>query len=138
MDNAVTNGFIHKNIKQKRSKSWDMRYHWLRDKNLHKQFRYYWAKGEENEGDYFTKHHPPKHHIKMRSKYILKNHLLTEKLTNVCHFIFHSKSPKCTRRGCVIQPPAYRSIPSRAQRIPAVIADVAREALKAKMILEHS
>ena len=70
MDNAVTNGFIHKNIKQKRSKSWDMRYHWLRDKNLHKQFRYYWAKGEENEGDYFTKHHPPKHHIANRFKYV--------------------------------------------------------------------
>ena len=38
MDNPVTNGFIHKNIKQKRSKSWDMRYHWLHGKNLHKQF----------------------------------------------------------------------------------------------------
>ena len=31
-DNSTTNSFIHDNIHQKRSKSWDMRYYWLRDK----------------------------------------------------------------------------------------------------------
>ena len=30
-DNSTTTGFIHNNIHQKKSKSWDMRYHWLRD-----------------------------------------------------------------------------------------------------------
>ena len=31
-DNSTANGFIHNNIHQKRSKSWDMRYYWLREK----------------------------------------------------------------------------------------------------------
>ena len=31
-DNSTTIGFIHDNIHQRRSKSWDMRYYWLRDK----------------------------------------------------------------------------------------------------------
>ena len=32
-DNSTTIGFIHDNIHQRRSKSWDMRYYWLRNKN---------------------------------------------------------------------------------------------------------
>ena len=31
-DNSTTHGFIHNNIHQKKSKSLDMRYHWLRDR----------------------------------------------------------------------------------------------------------
>ena len=29
-DNSTAHGFIHENVHQKRSKSWDMRYYWLR------------------------------------------------------------------------------------------------------------
>ena len=35
-DNSTTIGFINNNIHQKRSKSWDMRFHWLRDKDIQK------------------------------------------------------------------------------------------------------
>ena len=35
-DNSIANGFIHDNIQQKRSKSWDMRYHWLRKRQTRK------------------------------------------------------------------------------------------------------
>ena len=135
MDNAVTNGFIHSNIKQKRSKAWDMRYHWLRDKTALNLYRYYWAKGEYNEGDYFTKHHPPNHHIKMQSKCILKNHLLTEKINHTYKTFFQSTNHRDSRRGCVIAPPAYWSYFPRVPNVTSVIADVVREALKAKMIL---
>lgn len=31
-DNFAACGFVKNNMHQKRSKSWDMRYHWLRDK----------------------------------------------------------------------------------------------------------
>ena len=37
-DNATACGFIHDNIHQKRSKSWDMRYYWLRDRLAQQQF----------------------------------------------------------------------------------------------------
>ena len=84
MNNEVTTGFIHSNIKQKQSKSWDIKYHWMRERGTQKQIRYYWDKGINNEADYFSRHHPPKHHIDMRPKYILKGHLLTEKICHLC------------------------------------------------------
>ena len=33
--------------------------HWLRYREAQGQFRYYWASGNLNWGDYSTKHHPP-------------------------------------------------------------------------------
>ena len=110
MDNAVTHGFIHSNIRQRQSKAWDMRYHWLREKDTLNAFRYYWDKGENNEADYFTKHHPPQHHITMRPKYILKgncvkhrikNPRVKEKLFLVCNQFFTHAHSSDTRRGCV-------------------------------------
>ena len=68
-DNATTLGFITSNIRQKKSKSWDMRCNWLRDREQQKQFHFYWNKGEGNLADYFTKHHAPAIHRKKRSIY---------------------------------------------------------------------
>ena len=34
------------------------------------QFRVFWRPGSENLGDYHSKHHPPEHHIAVRSKYL--------------------------------------------------------------------
>ena len=70
-DNATALGYIESNIRQKRSKSWDMRYHWLRDRDARKQFRYYWAPGSDNWGDYFTKHHSPAVHREKRKFYFV-------------------------------------------------------------------
>ena len=56
-DNSTSNSFVHANIKQRRSKTWDMRWNWLRDKATHQQLRMYWAKGTDNNANYFTKHH---------------------------------------------------------------------------------
>lgn len=40
-DNTTATGFIHNNIHQKRSKSWDMRYYWLREKQTKDQFKFF-------------------------------------------------------------------------------------------------
>ena len=69
-DNATACGFIHDNIHQKRSKSWDMRYYWLRDRLAQQQFNFYWDKGFNNYADYHTKHHAIQHHRVMRPKYV--------------------------------------------------------------------
>jgi len=54
-------------MKQKMSKSWDMRFNWLRDKDkVQKLLRIYWERGTKNWVNYFTKHHPPAHHKLMR------------------------------------------------------------------------
>ena len=103
MDNNVSFGFIKSNIKMKRSKTWDMRYHWLRDKATQKEFRYYWQKGALNNADYFTKNHPPSHHRQIRHTYILKGHLMKQHLlSSIQQSIRASIAPShLSRRGCV-------------------------------------
>ena len=66
-DNSTATGFVYNNIHQKKSKSWDMRYHWLRDRQTRREFDIYWDKGSNNHADYFTKHHPTKYHQEIRS-----------------------------------------------------------------------
>ena len=69
-DNATAHGFIYNNINLKKSKSWDMRYYWARDRANQKQFKYTWDYGDQNEGDYYTKHHTTHYHKTMRPRYI--------------------------------------------------------------------
>ena len=69
-DNSCANGIMNETVKQKRSKAIDMRYYWLRDRVKQKQFRVHWEPGENNQADYFTKHHPPAHHKLKRATYL--------------------------------------------------------------------
>ena len=70
-DNSTAYKFVHNDMKQKMSKSWDMRFNWLRDKTvIQKLLRIYWEVGSKNWADYFTKHHAPSHHKAMRRVYI--------------------------------------------------------------------
>ena len=70
-DNSTATSFVTSNIKQKRSKVWDMRLNWLRDKDKRmKEFKFYWDRGINNDADYHSKHHPPKHHLRERYKYV--------------------------------------------------------------------
>ena len=71
-DNATAASFVTDMIKKKRSKSWDVRYHWLSEQQSLKTFFIYWQEGLKNLADYHTKHHPPSYHKKVREKYILK------------------------------------------------------------------
>ena len=69
-DNTTANGIINGTVKQQRSKAIDMRFYWLKDRVEQGQFKIYWAPGDENWADYFTKHHSPTHHKKIRSVYL--------------------------------------------------------------------
>jgi hypothetical protein len=69
-DNACAVGLANDTVKQKRSKAIDMRFYWVRDRVKQGQFVIYWKKGGDNDADYFTKHHPPAHHRRMRSKFL--------------------------------------------------------------------
>ena len=69
-DNTTATGLVYNNIHQKRSKSWDMWYHWLRDKHTQQQVDIFWQSGATNEANYFTKHHPTKLHRHQRAKYV--------------------------------------------------------------------
>jgi hypothetical protein len=69
-DNSTVAGIANDTVKQKQSKSMDMRFYWLRDRTKHGEFCPFWQKGALNQADYFTKTHPAKHHQEQRSKYI--------------------------------------------------------------------
>ena len=73
-DNNTASAFVNKTLRQRKSKSWDMKFHWLRDRELQRLIRVFWDRGIHNDADYFTKHHPPSHHQSIRSRYILKGH----------------------------------------------------------------
>ena len=51
-----------------------MRWNWLRDKQTLENLLFFWDAGTNNYADYFTKHHPPSHHLAMRPTYILNGH----------------------------------------------------------------
>ena len=69
-DNATAHGILHAQVRMKKSKAFDMRYHWLKDRISQKQFNLYWRPGKTNSADYFSKHHPPAHHKLMRYQYL--------------------------------------------------------------------
>jgi hypothetical protein len=65
-ENSTAFGILTENIKQKRSKETDMRYHWLTDRVRPKK-NVYCRPGRDNLGDYHTKHHPAQDHKDVRS-----------------------------------------------------------------------
>ena len=70
-DNSTATGFVHNNIISKKSKSWDVRMNWVRDKQEQGEYDVYWEKGSENNVDYHTKHHPLRHHRAKRPLYVI-------------------------------------------------------------------
>jgi hypothetical protein len=57
-DNEFAIGLGNDTIKQKRSKSIDMRFHWLRDRIRQGQFTLRYLAGKQNLADFFTKKLP--------------------------------------------------------------------------------
>jgi hypothetical protein len=117
-DNSTAYCIVNETIKQKRSKSMDMRYHWLTDRVHQKQFNVYWRPEHEHLADYHTKHHSAQHHKDMH------------------HLILHEENSVQVLRGCVKllplpQPPVRartdaRTNPSaqRATQLRRVLARV--------------
>jgi hypothetical protein len=81
-DNACASGIANETIKQRRSKAIDMRFYWVKDRVEQKQFIIYWRPGLTNLADYFSKHHSPAHHRKMRSHYLLEQSPTNDKATS--------------------------------------------------------
>ena len=72
VDNTTAVGFANESIKQKRSKAIDMRFYWLQDRSRQNQFKMCWGTGENNLGDYYTKHFSEKQHIIKRPIYLFE------------------------------------------------------------------
>ena len=70
-DNECAVGIANKSLTQKRSKTIDMRYHWVQDQVGLGNFSVNWAPGKWNLADFFTKAHPVHHHVSMMKIYLL-------------------------------------------------------------------
>ena len=68
--NQTAQGFIRGTIKQKRSRTFDRQFWWLKDRTAQLQFDVIWDPGIYNLADYYTKHHPGSHHKKVRPIYL--------------------------------------------------------------------
>ena len=87
-------------MKPKRAKAWDMRYHWLEDQIQQKQFKLIWRKGIENLADYFTKHHHPAVHQKMRYKYLQRiNAMIDQQLPSIRKQLPHTRLVRVCHKG---------------------------------------
>jgi hypothetical protein len=69
-DNAFTTKLAQNNVKQKRSKAIDMRWHWIRVRVAQKHFEIQWISGATNIADFFTKALPTKKFIKYKTQLI--------------------------------------------------------------------
>ena len=104
-DNSTALSFVTANMKQKKSKSWDMRLNWLRDRKEQLQFQYYWDKGIHNTADYHTKHHAPKYHLQQRHKYVYVPN--THKTLMILTRVFSKAARVCSYPGisCLMATP---------------------------------
>jgi hypothetical protein len=73
----------------------------MKDRIHQQQFHLYWEKGALNMADYFTKHHPPRHHKLMRHKYLQRTN--TDPTQNGYTAItkdLKKREPELTRHDC--------------------------------------
>ena len=98
-DNSTAVGIGNNTTKQKRSKSMDMRIHWMRDRIKQKQFVLYWKPGQENLADYPTKHHSGRHHKKVRPIYLYEGVKSPDTVQGCIKLMSeaHGKPPRHTR-----------------------------------------
>jgi hypothetical protein len=69
-DNSTAVGVANRSVKQRRSKTIDMRYHWIRDRADQGHLHIIWGPGALNRADYFTKAHPVHHVRTMRNTFV--------------------------------------------------------------------
>ena len=50
-DNTTAIGVVNKKNQIKQTKSMDVQFHWMGDRENKKRFRYYWGPGKTNNGD---------------------------------------------------------------------------------------
>ena len=96
-DNSTAIGVVNKKNQMKQTKSMDMRFHWMRDRETKKQFRYYWGPGKDNLADYWTKHFCAAHHREIRPTFLTPSRIvnaLREK-NNLPPHVFRASERVC-------------------------------------------
>ena len=109
VDNTTAVGIVNNTIKRQRSRSMEMRYFWLLDQHTQEYIRIYYHPGQENMGDYPSKHHFTPGHRHVRPWYI--------HMPNSPTHLPRALKPS-SRRGCaeILGDPYHKMVP--LPRIP--------------------
>ena len=91
VDNTTTVGIVNNTIKRQRSRAMEMRYFWLLDGEVQKLFRFHYQPGQENLGDYPSKHHSADIHQHVRPYYVHMDNSPT---------VLPRAAKPSSRRGC--------------------------------------
>jgi hypothetical protein len=121
-DNKTASGIANNTVKRQRSRSMEMRFFWIADQVLLGNFDVQWHPGQENLGDYFTKHFDAKHHLEVRPWYLH---------TKDSQLLLPRAAAPSTLRGCVGTLPNGYIRQSPLPRIPTVRVRVPRGILAA-------
>ena len=89
-NNTTITVFMHNNMVMKKSKKLDTNVHWLRDKEVQKNFKIYWEAISRNRGDYFTNHCPTIPHRNQIERYVRNIlNLLSQNITSIYKNIYN-------------------------------------------------
>jgi hypothetical protein len=122
IDNTTTIGIVNNTIKRQCSRAMEMRYFLLLDGKMQKYFKFYYQPGQENLGDYPSKHHMADIHRHVRPYYVhtdkspaLLLRALKPSIWQGCAEILgdpYSKKSPLPRIGTIPHLPVSPSIPS--------------------------
>ena len=70
-DNTCAVGLCNDTLKTARTKSIDLRFHWLRDRVRQEQFVVKWVKSDDNIADFFTKALPVHQHLRRMAQLVI-------------------------------------------------------------------
>jgi hypothetical protein len=70
INNTTAVGIVNNTIKRQRSRLMEIRYFWLLDGKTQKYFKFHYQPGQENLGDYPSKHHTANIHQHVRPYYV--------------------------------------------------------------------
>ena len=115
-DNKIADAFVQQEMRHKKSKSWDMRLWWLKDRLIQQHFKIFWDTGTNNWADYFTKHFAPKYHRLLHKRYLLQTDVV---ITNV--LTKHLSSTQL--RGCVTVQYPQHVLDTCTAEIPFVLSE---------------
>jgi hypothetical protein len=98
----MAEGVINTKIQPTGTKAMDMHFHWLCGQEAQGQFKIYWQPEWTNLADYFTKHHPPVHHVNIRGKFLTRvKDLAVARCTKIERQTKTLSSKPAKLQGCV-------------------------------------
>ena len=101
-DNGTVAQSVTDTMKCTHSKSWDVQYHWLAEKQAECHVDVYWDQGKNNPENYHSKNHSSTHHQNVRKNYILEKFSLH--IFNRSRLIIRSSFCCMAWRGCAEVP----------------------------------